>query len=76
MGYQILFSFCNFRGQELQNFQLELGILVIKYEEHVSHYIIKICNYVWIAVQGLHVLNEVHIVCKAIKMKKVMEVKI
>lgn len=55
--------FFSFRGQELQNFQLELGILVIKYEEHVCHYIIKICNYVWIAAEGLHVLNEVHIVC-------------
>lgn len=58
-------SYSHFEVSEERNcriFKLEKQILIIKYEEHVCHYIIKICNYAWVAVKGLHVFNEVHIV--------------
>lgn len=42
--------------------QTELRIPLIKYEEHACCYNTKMCNYVLIAAQGLHVFNEVHIV--------------
>lgn len=45
--------------------------VVIKYE-HACYYIIKNCNYAFIAAKGLHFLMKyILLVCKTIKMKKV-----